>query len=125
MFPMIEFSEVDVWCICGALLLMLFDVIMGLAGAIIRRDFSSTVMREGLGHKVMVIGVIILAVIIQVLATHITTIPSFPAVSVVCVYVIVMEVGSIWETIQETYPEITETPLNDVFEDFNTKGGDE
>lgn len=125
MIPIIEFSEIDVWCLCGAAILMLFDIIMGLAGAIIRRDFSSTVMREGLGHKVMVAGVIILACIMQVLAVHITTLPAFPAVPVVCVYVIVMEVGSIWETIQDTYPEITDTPINDVFEKFdNGKGGE-
>ena len=115
-------SETDMWSVAGWGLLVVIDFLVGLLGAFIRGDFSSSVMRVGIGHKAMCALVVLLSAVLQVLAAHVTTLPIFPAVSVVCVYLIIMEVGSVWETIAKTYPELAGTKLEEFFDDF--KDGD-
>lgn len=116
-------SETDVWSIAGWGLLVVIDFLVGLLGAFLRGDFSSSIMRVGIGHKAMCALVVLLAAVLQVLAVHVTTLPIFPAVSVVCVYLIIMEVGSVWETIVKTYPELAGSKLEEFFDEF--KGDDE
>lgn len=111
-------SETDMWSVAGWGLLVVIDFLVGLLGAFIRGDFSSSIMRVGIGHKAMCSLVVLLAAVLQVLAVHVTTLPIFPAVSVVCVYLIIMEVGSVWETIVKTYPELTGSKLEEFFDDF-------
>lgn len=111
-------SETDVWSVAGWGLLVVIDFLVGLLGAFIRGDFSSSIMRVGIGHKAMCALVVVLAAVLQVLAVHVTTLPIFPAVSVVCVYLIIMEVGSVWETIVKTYPELAGSKLEEFFEEF-------
>ena len=111
-------SETDVWSIAGWGVLVVIDFLVGLLGAFIRGDFSSSVMRVGIGHKSMCALVVLLAAVLQVLAAHVTTLPIFPAVSVVCVYLIIMEVGSVWETIVKTYPGLAGSKLEEFFEEF-------
>lgn len=116
-------SETDVWSIAGWGLLVVIDFLVGLLGAFIRGDFSSSIMRVGIGHKSMCALIVLLAAVLQVLAAHVTTLPIFPAVSVVCVYLIIMEVGSVWETIVKTYPGLAGSKLEEFFDEF--KGDDE
>lgn len=111
-------SETDVWSVAGWGLLVVIDFLVGLLGAFIRGDFSSSIMRVGIGHKAMCALVVLLAAVLQVLAVHVTTLPIFPAVSVVCVYLIIMEVGSVWETIVKTYPELAGSKLEEFFDEF-------
>lgn len=121
MFDLLEgftLSETDVWSIAGWGLLVVIDFLVGLLGAFIRGDFSSSIMRVGIGHKAMCALVVLLSAVLQVLAVHVTTLPIFPAVSVVCVYLIIMEVGSVWETIVRTYPELAGSKLEEFFDDF-------
>lgn len=111
-------SETDMWSVAGWGLLVVIDFLVGLLGAFIRGDFSSSIMRVGIGHKAMCSLVVLLAAVLQVLAVHVTTLPIFPAVSIVCVYLIIMEVGSVWETIVKTYPELAGSKLEEFFDDF-------
>lgn len=111
-------SETDVWSVAGWGLLVVIDFLVGLLGAFLRGDFSSSIMRVGIGHKAMCALIVLLAAVLQVLAAHVTTLPIFPAVSVVCVYLIIMEVGSIWETIVKTYPDLAGSKLEEFFDDF-------
>lgn len=111
-------SETDMWSVAGWGVLVVIDFLVGLLGAFIRGDFSSSIMRVGIGHKSMCALVVLLAAVLQVLAAHVTTLPIFPAVSIVCVYLIIMEVGSVWETIVKTYPELAGSKLEEFFDDF-------
>lgn len=112
----VNLSESDIWGIAGACLLMGMDVLVGLAGSVINGSFKSTVMREGLSHKLMEICSIVLAIVLQVLAEHIVDIPSFPTTIMVCIYLIVMEVGSVWENIVKINPELGKGTINDAIE---------
>lgn len=111
-------SETDMWSIAGWGALVVIDFLVGILGALIRGDFSSSVMRVGIGHKAMCALIVVLAAVLQILAAHVTTLPVFPAVSIVCVYLIIMEVGSVWETIVKTYPELAGSKLEEFFDDF-------
>ena len=111
-------SETDMWSIAGWGALVVIDFLVGILGALIRGDFSSSVMRVGIGHKAMCALIVVLAAVLQILAAHVTTLPIFPAVSIVCVYLIIMEVGSVWETIRETYPDLAGTKIEEFFDDF-------
>lgn len=119
----VALAESDAWAIGGACILMCMDILIGLAGAVINKDFQSTVMRVGLGHKLMEVCAIALAIVLQVLAEHITEIPSFPSTMFVCAYLIVMEVGSIWENIVKVNPELGSGAINDAIDQI-VNGGD-
>lgn len=116
MYAIINLSSAEVWGIIGALVFVLFDVIVGLFGAIARKEFSSTVMREGLVHKCTLIIIIILAILIQIFSAHIATLGfDMPLVLPVSIYIIVMEVGSILETVAKTYPDISNSKIMQLF----------
>lgn len=105
-------TEVNAWSIGLAIGFMLMDVITGFIGSIITHSFSSSKMREGLGHKVLLLCIISMAVMLEIGGEHIEGL-GFTAVTVpvVCIYIIVMEVGSVLENVCAAYPELRDTPL--------------
>lgn len=109
-------TEVNAWSIGLAVGFMLMDILTGFIGSIITHTFSSSKMREGLGHKALLLCIIAMAVMLEIGSTHIDGL-GFTAVTVpvVCVYIIVMEVGSVLENICSAYPELRDTPLFNLF----------
>ena len=119
----IKFTEPELWFIACALVMSLMDVLVGFIGAAIRGEINSSKMREGLGHKMLLVLIIALAVLLQGFTTHIgDTGWNVPLIMPVCGYIAVMEVASIVENIKLAYPEIAENPLFRLFE--NTKHSD-
>lgn len=116
----IKFTEPELWFMGMALVMSLMDVVTGFVGAAVRGEISSAKMREGLGHKMLLVLIIMLAVLLQGFTTHIgDTGWNVPLIMPVCGYISVMEVASIVENIKKSYPEIAENPLFRLFE--NTK----
>lgn len=107
MFDGITIGEEACAAIVIALALMLLDVLSGVVCAVVRHDFESAKMRDGIGHKVVMLLVIALAVVVEI-ATHYTEALgiSVPLVIPVCAYIALMEVASVLETIHDTYPEL-------------------
>lgn len=105
-------TEANTWSIGLAMGFMLMDNLTGLIGSIITHSFSSSKMREGLGHKVLLLCVIAMSVMLEIGGEHIEGL-GFTSVTVpvVCVYIIVMEVGSVLENVCAAYPELRDTPL--------------
>lgn len=119
----IEFSEAEIWAVGLALVLMVLDVIVGFGGAVIRGDVSSTKMREGLGHKAMLVALIAMAMILQTATLHIgDTGWSFPLVAPCCLYIAVMEVASVLENTIEAYPALKDTPIVRIFDREDEEG---
>ena len=96
---------------------MLFDMISGIVAAIMNREFKSSTMRTGLGHKAVLSLIILLAMCIEILSAHVAGL-GFGGVTVyvVCVAIIVMEVASILENLCKAYPEIASLPIMKIFE---------
>ena len=103
---------------------MLMDFVTGFVGAVVRGDVSSSKMREGLGHKALLLCVIVLAVIVEAGAQHVAGLGfGGVTVTVVCAYIAVMEVASCLENVCAAYPELRDTPLMRVFK--HDEGGEE
>lgn len=113
---LIQFDEAQAWAIGLACVLMLMDFVTGFVGAVVRGDVSSSKMREGLGHKALLLCVIALAVIVEAGAQHVAGLGfGGVTVTVVCAYIAVMEVASCMENVCAAYPELRDTPLMRVF----------
>lgn len=113
----IELTEPEMWAIFAALIMMLMDIISGFVGAVIRNDVQSVKMREGLGHKALLVIVIFMAVLIQIFSLHIGDMGwSVPLILPCCVYIIVMELASVLENVCDAYPALRDTPLMKLFD---------
>ncbi len=109
-------AEANAWSIGLAMGFMLMDILTGFIGSVITHTFSSSKMREGLGHKVLLICIMAMAVMLEIGGEHIEGL-GFTSVTVpvVCVYIIIMEVGSVLENVCAAYPELKDTPLFKLF----------
>lgn len=109
-------TESQSWSIVLACIMMLADVVVGFVGAAIRHDISSTKMREGIGHKVMMLALIVVAYVLGVGLTHMSGIEfDVPSTEVVCWYTIVMELASVIENVGKSWPEFSGTQLYGYF----------
>ena len=123
----IEFTEPELWAVIAACVMMAMDVITGFTGAVVTKTVSSTKMREGIGHKAMLVLLIVLAVLVQTFSLHIGDMGwSIPLIVPVCVYIVVMEVASVVENCVTAYPDLKDSPLVRLFERAaSTEGADQ
>lgn len=112
----LSLTDPQVWAIGLACVLMLMDIVTGFIGAIIKGNVSSAKMREGLGHKALLLCVILLSIIIEAGTQHVVGLGlGGVTVTVVCAYIAVMEVASCMENVCSAYPELRDTPLMRIF----------
>lgn len=96
--------------------MMVADVIVGFIQAVINNNVSSTKMRTGLLHKLLIFILIIVCLAIEMGIQHAVQLPyDLPTCEVVCGYVIIMEMMSILENISKGNPEIKDTQLFKIF----------
>lgn len=118
-----QLTESQTWSIIMACVMMLADIITGFTGAAVRHDISSTKMRDGIGHKTMILVLIAVAYVLGVGLGHVSGINAeIPSTEVVCWYVVVMEIASILENISKAWPEFSGTSL---FKYISKIAGDE
>lgn len=119
------FTEQQIWAIGGAFLMMLIDMVTGIARAIYNRSFKSSMMRRGLCHKATLSLIIMLVICIEILSSHIVGL-NFGGITVyvVCIAIIGMEFASILENIKQAYPELADTPIMKIFEHANVDTDD-
>lgn len=114
--PLVTLSAEEMWLMAGACLLMLIDVVTGLLQAWMSHGYQSSKMREGLGHKIVLVLYIVLAVVIQAIVQHVGDVGwTVPMVYAVSLYIVVMEVSSIVENLANAYPELKQTKLLSFF----------
>lgn len=83
------------WQIFTPLIFMLIDIITGYIQSLINKTTDSSIMREGLMHKCLLIIIIFLGFIIEFAF-------SLKAVSIaICMYIVVMELTSILENLKK------------------------
>ena len=96
----------------AVLLLILLDWIFGVASAIANKEFSSEKMREGIGHKCSELGFCLVGVIID--GTIIGGVDlgySAPCFTAICVYIALMEIGSLLEIFSRMNPQLADSPI--------------
>lgn len=114
-------SEQQAWAIGAAAFFMLFDIISGFLAALVNQEVSSSKMRVGLGHKMVLLLMIALALGIEVFSLHVSGL-GFGGVTVtaVCAFIVIMEVASILENLRKAYPDIEGWKIMKIFENTNT-----
>ena len=114
--PPVPLSEAQTWSILLACVMMCADVVVGFIQAAINNRLSSTKMRQGLLHKVLILILIFVCLAIEIGISHTVKLPyDIPTCEVVCGYVIVMELISILENIARGYPEFANSQLFKLF----------
>lgn len=96
---------------------MLFDIITGLWSAIATGTYKSSIMREGGKHKITLILVILFGVLLDYSQTQVEIGFSIPATLLICMYIIIMEIGSCKENINKAYDKALPDALNNVIDD--------
>lgn len=103
--------------ILALLLLILLDWIFGIGNALIKHEFSSKKMREGIGHKCSEVGFVFVGIIMDaMLSAGFNLGFNGPILTVVSAYLCVMEIGSLLEIFAKINPEIAESKVFDLLE---------
>lgn len=102
------------------LVLIVADLLFGMLGAVVQRDFKSTKVREGLAHKCSEFVFLLVADVIDALLFAGVDlpfeIPSGCALMVVGVALILMEIASLMEVATRINPELAGNPLFQVLD---------
>lgn len=107
--------------ITAMLLLTLLDVLFGLLHALISHTFSSQKMREGIGHKAVSLGFVLVSDIIDgTIVGGLDLGFSSPVLVVACGYLCIMEISSLLEQFVAIEPRLADSPI---FELLNVANG--
>lgn len=99
------------------LLFIAFDIVTGLIKSLSMHSYQSSVMRQGLFHKLGEIICFIFGVICDIFLPYLgVKIPVSIAQSI-CVYIVVMEIGSVVENLGEINPDLAKY-LHKIFAKF-------
>ena len=105
-------TESQMWSIIIACIMMVADIVAGFTSACILHNVQSAKMREGIGHKVLMLILIAVSYVLGVGFEHITnSVVNIPSIEIVCGYIIVMEMASVLENISKAYPEFVNSSL--------------
>jgi phage-related holin len=104
-----------------ALAFTLLDFLLGFAGAVIRGEVSSKVLRQGIGHKLASIAFIIAADLLDAVIGTGKLIGVEPVMVVACTYLVLMEVISVLENIRKMNPDLSDNPLEHTAEEIKQR----
>lgn len=126
MTPALILTDAQSWSIALACVMMIADIVVGFISAAINEELSSTKMRNGLLHKVLMLVLIFVCLAIEVGISHSVALPyDIPTCEVVCGYIVIMELMSVLENIANGYPELSDSALFRLFNLDNKKSKDE
>lgn len=123
--PAVTLTEAQSWGIALACMMMASDMVAGFIAAAINKELSSSKMRNGLLHKVLMLILIFACLAIEIGISHTVALPyDVPTCEVVCGYIVIMELISVLENIAKGYPEIRDSTLFRLFNLGNKDNGD-
>lgn len=94
---------------------ILLDLLTGICKAFKNKQYTSTVMREGLYHKGGSLLCIGFGALVDYAQTLVDLGVQIPFAMAICTYIILMEIGSVIENICEINPEIMPDKLKSYF----------
>lgn len=122
----LKLPDINEWLIVAALLLVVLDVVLGVANACKTGTLSSSKMREGLWHKTAYLGIWVIAYIFGTATMYADLGFGVPTVDAVSVYIILMEGLSGLENACALNPEMAGSRLLAQFKGLDEKvKGDE
>ena len=91
------------------------DFLTGLIKAFCFKEFNSSVMRQGMYHKIGSIISVVLGVLVDFTTQYIDIGVDLKVTIPICAYIIIMEIGSIIENIGKINPDIVPEKLRECF----------
>jgi len=102
-----------VYLITGCFILL--DLVTGLFKAFKNKEYTSSIMREGLYHKAGSVLCVLFGVLVDYAQTIVDLGVTVPITLTICGYIILMEIGSIIENVCAINPEIFPDKLRSYF----------
>lgn len=96
-------------------LFILLDMVTGLIKAFKEKAYTSSVMREGLFHKCGSVLCMVFGVLVDYTQTLVDIGVTVPVALTICVYIILMEIGSVIENICAINPDILPDKIKGLF----------
>lgn len=110
------FNEANSWATGAVCALMLIDLFTGWLQSMVNKTFESSIMRVGICHKMLMLCLLVVAYVIEAASAHVEGLGFMEiTVIVVCIPMVVMEVGSICENVVKGNPALKDTPLIKLF----------
>lgn len=103
---------------------IVFDFITGLISAFKNKEFNSSIMREGLFHKVALILCVILGIAVDYAQKFFDLGMNVPVASGICVFIILMEIGSSIENLGKINPDLIPEQVRQRFFKLNNERND-
>ena len=94
---------------------IVMDMITGIIKAFKEKNFTSSIMREGLFHKCGSVLCVVFGVLVDYTQVYLDLGVTMPVALAICGYVVVMEIGSIIENICAINSEILPDKLKQYF----------
>ncbi|MCD7822049.1 MAG: phage holin family protein [Clostridiales bacterium] len=98
------------------------DFLTGLVQAVATGTFSSSIMRQGLFHKLGLLLCMALGVLVDYAQEFLDLGVAVPVAGAVCAYIVIMEIGSSLENICKINPGLMPDKLTAL---FGVRGGDD
>ena len=95
---------------------IMLDMITGLIKAFKEKNYTSSIMREGLFHKCGSIICIVLGSLVDYAQRFIDLGVTVPVAISICIYISLMEIGSIIENVGKINPQIIPDKLKEYFQ---------
>lgn len=99
---------------------IVFDFGTGIVKALKQKNFTSTVMREGLFHKCASIMWVVFGSLVDYAQTLIDLGITVPLAGAICTYIVLMECGSIMENLGTINPKLVPQTIRQHFTKLNT-----
>ena len=98
--------------ILALLVLILLDWIFGIGNALMKHEFSSGKMREGIGHKCSELGFVVVGIVMDAMITSGLNLGfDGPILTTITLYLCVMEIGSLLEIFAKINPQLGNSPV--------------
>lgn len=108
--------------IMALLLLILLDIIFGVVNACMKGEFSSSVMRRGIGHKCTELGYVMVGIIADALIfTGVDIGITGPVLGAVLVGLCIVEIGSLMEIFGNMNPDLSKNRLFHMLDSIKPK----
>ena len=99
---------------------IVLDFVTGLCKAFKEKNFTSSLMREGLFHKCASIIWVMFGVLVDYAQAYIDLGVTVPIAGMVCGYIILMECGSIMENLGKINPKFVPKKIKECFSKLNS-----
>lgn len=109
-----------IYAITGAFILL--DMVTGCIKAFKEKAFNSSVMREGLFHKCGSVLTVVFGFLVDYAQKFVDLGVNIPVAIALCVYIILMECGSIAENVGKINPEIVPEKIKPYFSKLSEGG---